>query len=519
MKRTSYPATLNQKQQFKQLASAVVSRQLLAQRMGFQYGGNRNIYAALGYPEEHELTYEWFYNRWARQDVASAVIDRPVDECWNSFIGVSDNNDVDGSLLRREWNALNKRVKLNRHLISLDKTMGLGHYAVLLLGFSDVKKPNDWGRPVTKSRGLKLNFVRAVSEEDARISEFEQDSSNERFGQPKFYSVSIGNRTGRVAIDQTAEQISLSAKVHHSRVIHVAHGGLDVNVYGMPRLKRIANRLVDLDKLIGGDAEMFWRGARPGYTASPQDDFTMDSAQIDDLIDQLQEFENDLRRFITTEGYNIDALEQQFADPANHVDIQFQAISAQTGIPKRILMGSERGELASSQDLGQWTKLIKSKAEDQVEPIIINPLVDKLMSYGVLPPVTEYVTLWEDWFAPSKAERAKIGGDRAKAWKDYSQSNTDQLPPRAAKKYILGLDEDEIDDVEAEVEEQAEEEDNDFTPQNGNTIEEELVDMLYYPEDGGEVAENLFKLSGSDLTKRVNENGVNGHKKRFKRTD
>ena len=449
------PATLEQVQKLNRLASELVSRQLLAQQMGFQYQGTRDIYQALGYPQESELTYRYYYNRWDRQDIASAVIDRPVEDCWNAFLGVTDVEDPTDSPLAKAWEDLNKRLKLTRHLMSLDKVMGIGHYAILLLGFNDVKTPQDWARPVS-GKSVKLNYVRAVSEEDAKINEFELNTANSRYGQPKFYDVSIGNR--KLAHDQ--QTITLSAKVHHSRVIHVCHGGLDVTVYGKPRLKAIINRLVDLDKIIGGDAEMYWRGARPGYTAATQPEFEMDSGTIGDLIDQLQEYENDLRRFLTTEGVDIKALEQQLADPSSHVEIQIQAIAAQTGIPKRILVGSERGELSSTQDQGQWYKLLKSRAEDFVDVIILEPLVRRLMDFGVLPEVEEVLMIWEDWFAPSKKEKAEVGEIRAKAIKAYAEAFADQyMPYKVALKYLLGLDEDEVEEVLTVIEEQIMEED------------------------------------------------------------
>ena len=63
----------------------------------------------------------------------------------------------------------------------------------------------------------------------------------------------------------------------------------------------------------------------------------------DALLKQLDEYEHNLRRIFINRGISMESMSPQVSDPSSHVDIQIQMISAQTGIPKRILTGSERG--------------------------------------------------------------------------------------------------------------------------------------------------------------------------------
>ena len=125
---------------------------------------------------------------------------------------------------------------------------------------------------------------------------------------------------------------------------------LEDEVNGLPRLEAVFNRLLDLEKIVGGSAEMFWRGARPGFQGIVSEGYNMTDEDIDELQKQLDEYEHGLRRFLINRGVSLDALAQQVSDPRNHVDVQLQMISAITGIPRRILTGSERGELASTED-------------------------------------------------------------------------------------------------------------------------------------------------------------------------
>ena len=241
---------------------------------------------------------------------------------------------------------------------------------------------------------------------------------------------------------------------------------MESEVCGEPRLEVVWNELMNLDKIVGGSAEMFWRGARPGYAGKADPEYTFTQDELDELEDQFDEFENDLRRFLTTKGVDIKSLEMQVADPSMHADIQIQQISAVTGIPKRILVGSERGELASSQDTSSWNSYVESRRTEIVEPGIVRPFVDRCVEYGVLPKAVErYSVSWSDLNSISEKDQADIGKVRADAIAAYGNSAMAQdiMPPEAFSQFCLGLDADEIELIaemrKAEMQEEARMED------------------------------------------------------------
>lgn len=420
----------------------LLSRTSLAKRMGWQYGGDRKIYEALGYPEEKELIFTYYHGKYERQDIASAIIDRPVNATWNGELMITeDGTQPTESKLNKAWEALEAEFHIKDRLVKLDKLTGLGHFSLLLFGFDDVKEPKDFQNPVTGTR--KLMHLKQLPESDIEIHTWEKNAGNPRYGLPLLYKIKVAG---------TGTEITKDFMVHHSRVLHILENNLVSEVYGRPRLKPIVNRLEDLEKLLGGDAEMFWRGARPGYHAAAQEDYEMGTDEVDALEDELDKYEHDLRRFISAKGVDIKPLTQQIADPTGHIDAQLQAISAQTGIPKRVLIGSERGELASSQDKDQWLTLIQTRMTEFAEPQMLRPLIDKLMEHKILPKVADYVVIWEDIFAPSEKQKVEVGEQRAKALKVYAESPfaSDILPPQLAYKFLLGLTEDQAQEVMAE---------------------------------------------------------------------
>jgi len=228
--------------------------------------------------------------------------------------------------------------------------------------------------------------------------------------------------------------------------------------------------LMDLEKLVGGSAEMFWRGARPGFHGKLDKDFTMTTDTKDDLQDQIKEYEHDLTRILISEGIDLDKLDQQVSDPDMHVDVQLQMISAVTGIPKRILTGSERGELSSNQDKAEWLSFIKSRREEFAEPNIVRPFVDRCVEYKVLPePKDKYDVKLQDLFAQSEKEKADVGKIRSEALSKYASSPMAEMtiPPDEFLKYFLGLDKEQIDQIiEAREAHIKEEEERVLTPED-----------------------------------------------------
>lgn len=437
MERTKYKkSALTNNQLLHTFASQLVSRMSMATRMGMQFGGTRDIYKALGYIRDPQFTD--FLGRYKHHDIAKAIIDRPVNATWQGPIDLIESDESKDTELEKAWSTLIKTVKVKPILKRVDKLTGIGHYGVLLLGLDDVANKEGFQQPVRKG-ARKLKYLRPFGEQSAKIAMYENRASNERYGKPLLYEVQIQD------VDNGA---GMSVLVHYTRVIHITDDPLESEVTGTPRLEAPFNRLFDLEKLVGGDAEMFWRGARPGYEGKVSPDYQMTKEMKEALIEQLDEYENDLRRFLINEGVDIQALVQQIADPANHVDVQLTMISAITGIPKRILSGSERGELSSAQDSTEWKDYVQARREDFAEPNIIRPFVDRLIELEILPTPSsgDYMVKWNDLYSLSEKARVEIGKSRSNALREYTYTPLAQtiIPPKAFYEYFLGLTKEQI---------------------------------------------------------------------------
>ena len=428
------------------LNSLLLERAKVAALLGYQYGGKRNIYDVMGY--ERVLSFDDFLTKYARQDIARAIIDRPVSKTWQGDLRIIETNDKDETPLELAFEEMSESLKLRSVFTRVDKLTGIGHYGVLLFGFNDTFNPQVWAQPVKKSSSLKLLYVRPLSEKSCVIKEYVQDTQDPRFGKPLYYSVKLSHSD-----INTGASFQVELTVHYSRIMHIVDSPLESEISGSPRLEVLFNRLTDLEKLVGGSAEMFWRGARPGFSGNIDKDMVLGPAEKEALETQMDEYENDFRRLLINKGIDLKALQSQVTDPKNHVDIQFQMISAVTGIPKRILTGSERGELASSQDKGEWLEYIQNRREEYAEPIIVKPFVDKCIELGVLPaPVSKkkkgrYTVQWDELYSLSDKEKSEIGKNRAEIFKTYisTPGAEEEMPFEAFLKLLMGLDQDQID--------------------------------------------------------------------------
>lgn len=424
------------------LMGELISRTEMAATMGYQYKGRRDVYQTLGYKKV--IRYEDYYAKYKRQDIASRIIDAPVEFSWRRLPDITELEGEDTEF-EKAARSLIKTNNLYTFLRRLDKLAGIGRYAVLVFGFDDVKNIEDFKNPVT--RASNLVYLQPYSEINAIIEEqnLVKDTKDKRYGLPEFYSISFSTLGSTLKTEKRL--------VHHSRVLHVADGLLEDSMYGEPRLQSVYNRLDNIELIAGGSAEMFWRGAKRDLILKKEADAQFDNSQQDlaQLETEIERYIHDYQDFLRVQGIDVSTLTPQVADPSNHISIQIDLIASAKGYPKRILMGSERGELASTQDETSWLSIMEDRRISFNESIILRPAIDKLIEVGVLPkPKTgEYSVDWPPLLSPSEEEKVSISKSKTEALAIYSNSigASEIIPPEIFLKKFLEFTDDEIDEI------------------------------------------------------------------------
>lgn len=393
----------------------------------------RDIGKECGYPETGELTAEKYSELYEREPLAARVVDLMPLECWQVTPLLFETEDLGKTTaFEQAWEDVGKGLRGNskfqtndgnpiwQYLERVDRLSGVGHYGALLLGIDDgqdLYKPllmADPEKSVGTGNQRKLLYLRALPETECRITQWESDPSNPRYGQPTMYDVTTTYPSGASTV------VSRTQPVHWTRIVHIADN-IDRNeIYGVPRMQKLYNRLYDLHKLYGGSAEMYWKGAFFGlaFETHPQLGGQVD-IDADSMRAQISAYENTLQRYLALPGMSVKTLAPQVVDPSPQIERQIEAICIYLGCPKRIFMGSERGELSSAQDMRLWYARVKHRQITRVTPGIIVPLVDRLIAAQVLPTPESYDVLWPDVAGLTDQEQAGIAVSRTDAIVKY----------------------------------------------------------------------------------------------------
>lgn len=384
----------------------------LVSRLFSSHEGARDFYQVFGWPRGpiSALEYKQYYDRGG---IANRIIRAYPQATWRDWPLVCDEEDKEKSAFTKAFSVLIENQNLMHYLERADRLSGLGHFSLLLLGVADNA---DLRTPL--GRG-KLIYLQPFAEYSITINKWDTNPASPRFGKPELYTLQTADPTQR----STGAISGRSLNVHFSRVIHIAEYLEQDDVFGTPRLEPIVNYLHDLHKTVGATAEVFWLSANRGMSLMADKDANIDPTLLADMKKQAEEYQHQLRRTLVGAGMTASSLGSDVPDSKNGVDGLLDLISGASGIPKRILTGSERGELASSQDENNWAARIDERRTTFAGPRILRPLVQLLIAIGEMPaPKGEWYVDWPKATAISESERAKIAVDKTAALRNYTST-------------------------------------------------------------------------------------------------
>lgn len=413
--------------------NAILMRQNFMSRM---IDPNRDIDKECGYPLGlTDAEYRQFIER---HGIAARVISVFPEESWKRRPDIYDSEEGEKTKFEKALEVIEREHHLNHYMERIDILSGRGHYGVLLIGVDDglpLDKPiaglNDKGERVGKAKARNITFLRCFDEFLSPIETYEDDPTNPRFGLPKTYKLIFADVRNQ-AENVTGAIFQSEHIVHWSRVIHVADNRSTSEVLGEPRLQNVFNYLYDLKKIISGSGEMFWKGGFPGYSfeVAPEN---IGQVEIDkdSMRKEMEAFSNSLQRYMALVGVSAKSLAPQVADPRPHFEVQMDAVCIAKSIPKRIFMGSEQAQLASTQDKKTWNERLKHRQDFYVTPMLVRPVLNRLIAIGVLPEPMEGVfnVEWPEVFGPSDDEQATTSFKKTQSLATYMGSGAEHLIP------------------------------------------------------------------------------------------
>lgn len=373
-----------------------LSRESIARALGQSYEGERDLYEVLGY--EKEPAYEHYLNIYERDGLGTRLVDAAPDETWRKhpilYTGDETPSEGNPGPLQEKFDNFCNEHKLWAAFNDLDKTCGISRYGLLFLGL-----PGELEKPATKG---KLSYVTVHDEGNSTVDELSivKDPKSPRFGLPEYYNVTLD------------DAVSLQKRVHYSRVLHYKRGrqrkGLG-RTYGVPDLKNVLNRLYDLEKVVGGGSEAFWLLIHKGMALIANEGMELPqegTEAYDKMVEKIESYMHSLTRWMPLKGMEIKDLGAEPVDSREQFDVIIEYLAGSKDIPQRILLGSERGELASNQDETTWNKKNDWRKHNEAEPGILRPFLKMGDELGFFDVPDNYKVFWPSSYQPTEAQEA-----------------------------------------------------------------------------------------------------------------
>jgi len=440
---------------------AVTRSRFISSAMGQYFGGNRDVYNSMGYPRT--IMGSMYYDYWRRHPIAKRVVKIFPNACWRLAPEILENEKSTSSKFEAEINEIIDNCKLFKYMKKADTLAGIGNYGLLFLGFDDER---DYRETATG----KLTYLQAYDAVyRSKISKYVTDITNERYGLPELYEIDFGS-----------DGQSNYKLVHWTRVIHIAEDAEDNDTFGTPRMEDVFNNLVNIEYISAASAEGYWRGGFPGLAMELDKEAPLNNKEYETKMDEMvNDWVDGFRRNLIGVGANFKTLQPNAESPEAFFLLQIQEICASKEIPLRIMLGSERGNLASSQDEDNWNAKVDDRRVNFCEPNIVRAFVDRMIYLKAITPPTngKYQVVWQDLKSKDEKRQAEIAKIKTEALEKYSNSPALQMimPPDLYLRFIMQLSDEEVDTVK---ESMGKVEDDDMTmPDDDDTNEEETPNV------------------------------------------
>lgn len=388
-----------------------------------------------------------------RVSIAHRLVNIYPQECWAMPPDIYETEEMSNvTKFEREFADMDEEFNIISKMETLDRLCGIGNYGIMLLGFSGSGKLDS---PVTTvaegGRRRRLLFMRPIPQLYVEILEIETRVNNPRYNMPTKYGIKLIDPNKYKDVQFSDMQPLLidiektkSIPVHWSRVVHVADNQEDSELFGVPRLQAVFNQCKDIKKIMGADAAGFWKAGFPGISVEthPNAEFVeFGDEELNKAREQILKYQTGLQRYLALANMTAKSLQVSIEDPKPHLEAQLELISIATGIPLRILKGSEEGKLASSQDMRTWNKRLRHRQLQFINAYIIRPIMKRLMAVGAITTPREWFIKWPDLNAPTENDRAVTAAKITDALVKYIQGKVFLImPPKEYLTNVLGYE-------------------------------------------------------------------------------
>lgn len=393
----------------------------------FQISTKHNHYRDFGYPDS--LEFNQLYKMFLRNGIARAGIEKTIGKTWQDAPFLldherdgSEGKDKDETPLELEIRQRFDDLRVWQRLAETDRRSLVGNYAGVIMRLADNKR---FQEPVDTVPGGLEGLVELIPawEGQLQVAQWDTDELSENYGQPVMFQFN----EAEVASKPNDATKTRSFMIHPDRVLIWSKDG---TIHGTSLLEPGYNDLIDLEKIKGAGGEGFWKNAKsaPVFEVDKEAKIAdmakamgvVPEAVADKMSEQVEDWQKGFDQLLMIQGMQAKTLGITLPSPEHFWAAPLQSFAASIGIPLKILVGSQSGERASTEDASEWAQTIMSRRSSQIVPNIM-ALVRRLEGFNILPEGKDWFLDWADLTEASMGEKI----DRAVKMADANQKMKD----------------------------------------------------------------------------------------------
>lgn len=393
---------------------------------GYFPEAKHNHYRDFGYPTA--ITFAQLYQMFLRNGIARAGIEKTVGKTWQDFpfLLEAERDGSEGKAkketkLEKEIRQRFDDLRLWQHLSEADRRSLVGNYSGVILRLADSKR---FAEPVDTVPGGLDGLVELIPawEGQLTVAEWDTDEMSDAYGQPRMFQFNEAQVSSKTN-DTTKTR---SFMIHPDRVLIWSKDG---TIHGSSLLEPGYNDLMTLEKISGAGGEGFWKNAKSAPVLEVDKEAKLaemakamgvaPTEVADAMSAQVEDWQKGFDQLLMLQGMKATTLGITLPSPEHFWAAPLQAFAASIGIPLKILVGSQSGERASTEDASEWSQTIMSRRSSQTVPNIM-ALVRRLERFSILTEKDWFID-WTDLTESSMSEKI----DRANKMADTNQKMKD----------------------------------------------------------------------------------------------
>lgn len=362
------------------------------------------------YGYQEDLEFDDFYSMYKRNPFARAIIDRPVDKCWQNAPWILTSEERKGE----PYNAWEKALfefadkhQLWFKLAELDRMQSIGQYGALLV---EVRDGKPLSQKMDKISAARVHSFKVLSESMLEVAETDTNVKSLRYGLPVTYTLSDAEDG-----DKNPDTNS-SRTVHYTRVMPWAEGAVNDGIYGNSSLEAVWNTLINIEKISGAGGEGYYKSARGSMTMNIDtasdinklaEMYGVELSDLPDAIsDQVEAFNRNFDSVLAAQGVDFKPIQITVPDPSGFMSGYLSELAAGTGIPLTELIGQQTDERSSTENGKKWAGECESRQNGFLTRSI-RKTIEWLQFHGIIG-ASRFAVCWDELYQPSMLDKLDI---------------------------------------------------------------------------------------------------------------